>query len=93
MQKKSSAAGDDGSNSTPRIPVESDGIQLNFCKTPTCSNYGIPPEKVASRGPGANNSYSTSSAARALAAASLDCGAISFGVGGGCQSCSFCISS
>jgi transposase-like protein len=66
VQKKSSAAGDDGSNSTPRIPVESDGIQLNFCKTPTCSNYGIPPEQVASRGPGSSNRYIIVSAGQGM---------------------------
>ena len=25
-----------------RIPVESEGLQVNFCKNPTCSNYGRP---------------------------------------------------
>lgn len=28
--------------SSPRIPVEVDGIQVNFCKNPTCANYGVP---------------------------------------------------
>ena len=26
----------------PRIPLESDGIQVNFCKNPLCANYGVP---------------------------------------------------
>jgi len=34
----------------PRVPPEVDGVQLNFCKTPTCSNYGIPPEPVSTKG-------------------------------------------
>jgi len=29
--------------SLPKIPPEIDGIQVNFCKNPTCANYGIPP--------------------------------------------------
>jgi transposase-like protein len=35
MEKKSSAA-----VSGPRIPEASHGIQVNFCKLPTCDNYG-----------------------------------------------------
>jgi transposase-like protein len=32
----------------PRIPPEIRGIQINFCKNPTCSNFGvIPLEKVS----------------------------------------------
>lgn len=42
----------------PRIPLESAGIQVNFCKNPACDNYGIPASilkqprgrKAASRG-------------------------------------------
>jgi hypothetical protein len=26
----------------PRVPVEVDGIQVNFCKNPNCLNYGVP---------------------------------------------------
>jgi len=26
----------------PRIPLENSGIQVNFCKSPVCSNYGKP---------------------------------------------------
>jgi hypothetical protein len=35
MEKKSSAA-----SKAPRLPEESHGIQVNFCKLPTCGNYG-----------------------------------------------------
>ena len=34
----------------PRVPPEHDGIQLNFCKAPTCKNYGIPVEQKSSKG-------------------------------------------
>jgi hypothetical protein len=27
---------------TPRIPTPADGIQVNFCKNPTCPNFGVP---------------------------------------------------
>lgn len=27
--------------SAPRIPAEAGGIQINFCKTPTCVNFGV----------------------------------------------------
>ena len=30
----------------PRIPVEYDGIQVNFCKNPACQNFGVPPLEV-----------------------------------------------
>ena len=66
MQKKSSAVGDGGSKPTTRIPPESDGVQFNFCKTPTCSNYGISPDPIAARGPGASNKYMIAAAGRAM---------------------------
>lgn len=28
---------------TPRVPPPWDGIQVNFCKRPTCPNFGVPP--------------------------------------------------
>jgi transposase-like protein len=34
----------------PRIPVEFEGIQVNHCKTPPCSNFGIPAEQTSTRG-------------------------------------------
>ncbi len=40
-----------------RIPAETDGVQLNFCKTPTCANYGVFPEPIATIRHGANNKY------------------------------------
>lgn len=29
-------------NNIPRIPLEHNGIQYNFCKNPKCSNFGVP---------------------------------------------------
>ena len=38
----------------PRIPLEVSGIQVNFCKNPICTNYGVPAStKKQPRGPGA----------------------------------------
>lgn len=36
--------------SYPRAPLEHDGIQLNFCKSPTCANFGIPVEQTSTKG-------------------------------------------
>jgi len=43
LQKKSSTA------LKPRIPPEIDGIQVNFCKNPNCSNFGIPASHVSKK--------------------------------------------
>jgi len=32
------------------VPAEADGIQVNFCKNPACSNYGVPAKQTVSRG-------------------------------------------
>ena len=38
----------------PRIPVEVNGIQYNFCKNPKCSQFGVPASQETVRG---NNTY------------------------------------
>lgn len=40
--------------STPRIPLEHNGIQYNFCKNPKCSNFGVPANQDKTYG---NNLY------------------------------------
>jgi len=45
MPKKSS-----GKQSKPRIPIEINGIQVNFCKNPTCNNFGVPASQKPQRG-------------------------------------------
>lgn len=45
MQKKSSSG-----SRQHRIPPEIGGIQVNFCKKPTCANYGVPASQRISRG-------------------------------------------
>lgn len=35
------------------MPAEADGIQVNFCKNPACSNYGVTPKSAIKRGTGA----------------------------------------
>ncbi len=38
----------------PRVPLEVDGIQVNFCKNPSCANYGVTAStQKQPRGPGA----------------------------------------
>ena len=39
-----------------RIPAKSDGIQVNFCKNPACSNFGVPASQTATRGAAARRS-------------------------------------
>jgi len=40
----------------PRIPLEVGGIQVNFCKNPLCSNFGVPASQAPQpRGPGAKS--------------------------------------
>ena len=46
MDKLSSVAGKE------LIPAEASHIQINFCKNPTCGNYGVLPRVAATRGPG-----------------------------------------
>lgn len=42
------------SDTTPRIPPPVNGIQVNFCKNPTCANFGVPASvEKQRRGPGA----------------------------------------
>lgn len=47
MPKKSSSAPPKPRKPTkprkPRIPLEHNGVQVNFCKNPRCYNFGIPP--------------------------------------------------
>ena len=35
-----------------RIPAEASHIQINFCKNPTCGNYGVLPRVAVTRGSG-----------------------------------------
>jgi transposase-like protein len=42
-----------------RIPVESNGIQYNFCKNPKCEQFGVPALQVGIRG---NNTYNLTGA-------------------------------
>jgi len=40
------------------VPDEYIGIQVNFCRNPTCANFGVPASpQPAARGPGAQNVY------------------------------------
>ncbi|PWC77146.1 hypothetical protein TSH64_21950 [Azospirillum sp. TSH64] len=37
-------------SSQRRIPAEYSGIEVNFCKTPGCANFGVPPSRASARG-------------------------------------------
>lgn len=64
MQKKSSASAPVHTNNAGTIPIklrtplEENGIQVNFCKSPTCTNFGIPASQLRpKRNPGQPNPY------------------------------------
>lgn len=67
MGTKSSAGG------TPRFPPEHGGIQVNFCKNPRCSNYGVPPRPLVGRWQGTPDTYHLSGTGRFPAAPVLAC--------------------
>jgi hypothetical protein len=37
------------------VPAETDSIQVNFCKNPSCGNYGVAPKNPIKRGRGKSN--------------------------------------
>ena len=43
------------SGNSARVPTETDGIQVNYCKNPACSNYGVPPKKSVLTGGAAHS--------------------------------------
>lgn len=40
-----------------RIPVDFEGLQLNFCRNLECDNFGIPPLPVSGSGKAAADGY------------------------------------
>jgi hypothetical protein len=58
VQKISSADQSKSSDQKPpkyRIPAEFNGINVNFCKSPTCDNFGTPATNEFEQGRGAVN--------------------------------------
>jgi len=53
----------------PRVPPPVDGIDVNFCRNPTCGNFGVPIPGTATRGPGASNPYTVVATGRKSPAA------------------------
>ncbi len=47
MPEKSSST---GKRNYPRTPPSHSGIQVNHCKSPICTNYGVAPEQKSVRG-------------------------------------------
>ena len=55
---------------TPRVPpTRYHGINVNFCKKPSCANFGVPVEETAGKGPGAVNRYTIVANGKGLPAA------------------------
>lgn len=73
----SSAAPDAIVAKTPRAPLPSHGIDVNFCKAPKCANFGVPISQTAERGVGASNPYTIVSVRKNAPAARCNaCGEI-----------------
>ncbi len=43
---------------TPRVPPSAGGIQVNFCKNPTCENFGVPVPETAWKGKASHGAQS-----------------------------------
>lgn len=55
---------------TRRVPIEHPhGLNINFCKNPNCSNFGVPIEETAQKGAGAVNRYTVVASGKNLPAA------------------------
>jgi transposase-like protein len=65
------------SSGNPRAPAPVLGIDVNYCKTPTCANFGVRVAPTAARGPGAVNPYTIVARGAGLPAAKCNaCGEI-----------------
>lgn len=60
MQKESSQ------ERRPRIPTETSGIQVNFCKNPACSNYGVPAAQSTSKAGEGRDGYAVVGAGKGI---------------------------
>jgi len=58
----------------PRVPPAHDGMQFNFCKTPTCVNYGVPVPLAVNTGRGAKNPYTSGGTPQVPGATCTACG-------------------
>lgn len=54
---------------SPRVPLPACGIDVNFCRNPTCQNFGLPVPQTVLRGPGASNPYTVVAMGRKTPAA------------------------
>lgn len=63
----------------PRVPPDSGGIQVNFCKNPSCANFGVVVDETATRGGASHtqpNNYTIVGAGKGLPSARCNlCGA------------------
>lgn len=59
--------------SRSRIPLAVNNLQYNFCKNPTCENFGIEPEQTSKRGSGSKGRYAIVGGAKALPLLKCNC--------------------
>jgi transposase-like protein len=61
----------------PRIPPEHGGVQVNYCKSPVCANYGIAAGQTAERRLGGTNPYTLDGSRKGVSVCICnDCGEI-----------------
>jgi len=61
-----------------RVPSRASGIDINFCKTPRCANFGVPVQPTAQRGQGAQNPYTIVAYGKGIPSARCNCCGVSF---------------
>lgn len=62
---------------TPRVPHAAEGVDVNFCRNPKCSNFGVPIPPSAKKGRGSSNPYTVVAKGKNIPAARCnDCGEI-----------------
>lgn len=68
-RNSSETSPDDTPSRLPRVPEEFGGVQVNFCKNPSCANFGVPVSPASSRGKFADNAYTVVAAGKGIPAA------------------------
>lgn len=58
---------------TPRVPPAVHGLQVNFCKNPSCGNFGVPVAATATKGRKATNPYVIVASGKGMPAAKCNC--------------------
>lgn len=63
-RNSSETSPDDTPSRLPRVPEAFGGVQVNFCKNPSCANFGVPVSPIGGRGKFAENGYTVVAAGK-----------------------------